>query len=213
MDKVRSHNDNQLKKFKSTPQGVGWNSLESQIIRFDQSIKVLSGEGKECFSLNDLGCGYGALLRHLLDKGYAIDYKGYDITSEITQNAFQHWAKLSHDQPISFAGIDELRPAQYTIASGLFGMKFDLDNETWLSYVLDVLDQINNNSEKGFAFNMLTKYSDSSSMRDELYYADPCWIFDYCKRNFSRNVALLHDYTLYDFTIIVRKNVNSIQTP
>jgi len=42
-------------------------------------------------------------------------------------------------------------------------------------------------------------------MREDLYYADPCFIFDYCKRNFSRNVALLHDYELYEFTIIVRK--------
>ncbi|MBM3138043.1 MAG: class I SAM-dependent methyltransferase, partial [Chloroflexi bacterium] len=30
-------------------------------------------------------------------------------------------------------------------------------------------------------------------------------LFDYCKVNFSKNVALLHDYKLYDFTIIVRK--------
>ena len=33
------------------------------------------------------------------------------------------------------------------------------------------------------------------------------FFFDFCKRNFSRNVALLHDYGLYDFTIIVRKNI------
>ena len=39
-----------------------------------------------------------------------------------------------------------------------------------------------------------------------LYYADPCALFDYCKRNFSRNVALLHDYKIYDFTLIVRKS-------
>jgi hypothetical protein len=26
-----------------------------------------------------------------------------------------------------------------------------------------------------------------------------------CKRRFSRNVALLHDYDLYEFTVLVRK--------
>ena len=43
-------------------------------------------------------------------------------------------------------------------------------------------------------------------MRADLYYADPCFLFDYCKRNFAKDVAILHDYSLYDFTLIVRKN-------
>ena len=42
-------------------------------------------------------------------------------------------------------------------------------------------------------------------MRPDLYYADPCELFDRCKRRYSRNVALLHDYDLYEFTILVRK--------
>jgi hypothetical protein len=44
-------------------------------------------------------------------------------------------------------------------------------------------------------------------MRADLYYADPAQVFDYCKRRFSPNVALLHDYGLYEFTILVRKQV------
>jgi hypothetical protein len=56
---------------------------------------------------------------------------------------------------------------------------------------------------------MLTKYSDAERMagRPDLFYGDPLFFFDFCKRNFSRNVALLHDYGLYDFTIIVRKDI------
>ena len=41
-------------------------------------------------------------------------------------------------------------------------------------------------------------------MRPDLYYADPCRLFDHCKRRYSRHVALLHDYGLYEFTILVR---------
>jgi len=43
--------------------------------------------------------------------------------------------------------------------------------------------------------------------RPDLYFGDPLLYFDFCKRNFSRNVALLHDYGLYDFTILVRKDI------
>jgi hypothetical protein len=54
---------------------------------------------------------------------------------------------------------------------------------------------------------MLTSYSDSGRMarRPDLYFADPLFYFDYCKRNFSPDIALLHDYGLYDFTVLVRK--------
>jgi hypothetical protein len=62
-------------------------------------------------------------------------------------------------------------------------------------------------SSKGFAFNALTKYSDEDKMQDYLFYSDPLYLFDYCKKHFSRNVALLHDYNQYDFTILVRKIV------
>lgn len=43
-------------------------------------------------------------------------------------------------------------------------------------------------------------------MKEHLYYADPAELFDHCKRNYSRNVALLHDYGLYEFTVLVRKD-------
>ena len=45
--------------------------------------------------------------------------------------------------------------------------------------------------------------SDPDRMRDDLYYADPCFFFDHCMRRFSRRVALLHDYELFDFTMLV----------
>ena len=72
--------------------------------------------------------------------------------------------------------------------------------------MLSVLSEFNQLSLHGFSSNFLTKYSDADKMRSDLYYADPMFLFDYCKRNFSRNVALLHDYRLYDFTLVVRKD-------
>ncbi len=69
-----------------------------------------------------------------------------------------------------------------------------------------MLEKFNSLCRKGFSCNFLTKYSDANRMRSDLYYADPCFLFDYCKRHFSKNIALLHDYQLYDFTLIVRKD-------
>ena len=65
---------------------------------------------------------------------------------------------------------------------------------------------MNANSLKGFAFNCLTSYSDPEKMRADLFYPNPCQVFDHCKTKFSRHVALLHDYGLYEFSILVRKS-------
>jgi hypothetical protein len=56
-------------------------------------------------------------------------------------------------------------------------------------------------SKLGFAFNLLTTFVDWK--KDVLYYADPMHYFEYCKKNFSRYVTLLHDYPLYEWTLLV----------
>ena len=94
--------------------------------------------------------------------------------------------------------------ADYSVASGIFNVRLDQSDADWREYIVRTLEQMAATSRKGFAFNCLTSYSDADHMRPDLYYADPCWLFDLCKRRFSRNVALLHDYDLYEFTMLVR---------
>jgi len=95
--------------------------------------------------------------------------------------------------------------AAYGVASGIFNVRLDKSNDEWLKYVHQTLDILDRTCKRGFAFNCLTSYSDKEKMKDYLYYADPCQLFDLCKKRYSRQVALLHDYGLYEFTILVRK--------
>lgn len=88
----------------------------------------------------------------------------------------------------------EIKESDFVVASGIFAKKLDLKEYEFLSYILETLEIMHQKSLKGFAFNMLTSYPDKQ--RPDLYYANPCFIFDYCMRNFSRNVALLHDYQI-----------------
>jgi hypothetical protein len=94
--------------------------------------------------------------------------------------------------------------ADYVLASGIFNVRLDADPASWHEYVLATLDAFAARSERGFAFNMLTRYADPPLMRDDLYYADPGHYFRLCKERYSREVALLHDYELFEFTILVR---------
>ena len=59
-------------------------------------------------------------------------------------------------------------------------------------------------SRRAYAFNTLTGWSDPPRMRPELFYGDPCAFFAHCKRRHARDVALLHDYGLYEWTLLVR---------
>ena len=105
------------------------------------------------------------------------------------------------------ADAGQLRPADYSVASGLFNVKQDASLECWQRYVVSLLCRLDELSVRGFAFNVLTSYSDKEKMRPDLYYADPRQLFDFCQRQFSRWVTVLHDYGWFEFTMIVRKDI------
>ena len=185
----------------ATARGVDWNSEESQELRFAQLLKVADG-ADSTFGLNDFGCGYGALVDYLARNGYDVRYRGFDVSAAMLQ-----YARRSHEDPprvVFMDREDELEPTDFTVASGIFNVRLDVPDDRWRTYVETTLEKLAGLSRGGFAFNMLTSYSDADKMRPDLYYGDPSWFFELCKRRYSRNVALLHDYGLYEFTMIVR---------
>jgi SAM-dependent methyltransferase len=182
-----------------TAAGVDWNSVQSQRLRFAQLMRV--AEGEEQLTINDWGCGYGALVDFLDDNGQRFDYCGYDVAEEMVSAADERF----RDRSFRFTtDRNDVPVADYTVASGIFNVRLDVGDETWLAHLLRTLAEMRAVSRKGFSFNMLTSYSDPERMRPDLYYADPGVILDHCIRHFSRRVAVLHDYELYEFTTIVR---------
>ncbi|CAN5492886.1 class I SAM-dependent methyltransferase [soil metagenome] len=200
---IKEYYEINLQKHGATAQGVGWKNQEAQEVRFNQLAKVIYTDTP--ISINDLGCGTGDLFDFLAGKFGPISYRGYDVIPEmITMAKEQHAASGAAFDLINQSG--EMLKADYTIASGIFNLKFDSSGESWKDYILSTLHVMNDKSSKGFSFNALTSYSDKEMMKEELFYSDPKWLFDYCRTKFARNVALLHDYNLYDFTILVKKN-------
>ncbi|MBE7386054.1 MAG: class I SAM-dependent methyltransferase [Leptolyngbya sp. SIO1E4] len=199
---VRDYYTDKVLAFGETPKGVDWNSLQSQELRFDQLLQICDQDIN--FSLNDLGCGYGYLLDYMRKKTLEFTYRGYDLSEEMIRRARVRHVNSGNCQ--FFSNNDALQIADYAVASGILNVKLNHSTADWEQYVLSTLHTLNDFSQRGFAFNVLTSYSDQEYMRADLYYADPCFYFDYCKRNFSRNVVLLHDYDLYEFTMLIRKN-------
>jgi SAM-dependent methyltransferase len=192
--------DRALEEHGPTPRGVDWNSPEAQDLRFEQILKLFVGNGP--FTVNDYGCGYGALIPYLRERGYEFAYTGYDLSQRMRDHGRELFGDAGN---IRFVDREEdLAPADYTIASGVLHMKMDVDFDAWTEHALETIQTLGRLTTRAFAFNALTKYSDPDRMRPDLYYADPGFFFDYCKRNLARDVALLHDYGAYEFTMIVR---------
>jgi SAM-dependent methyltransferase len=183
-----------------TPRGADWNSEESQHLRFSRLLLLCNEPGS--FSLNDYGCGYGALALYLAGRGMACDYRGLDVSDVMVAQARLALAGL----PRCTVSTDPaaLAVADYTVASGIFNVRLDADRDEWEAHARETLARMAAVSRRGFAFNCLTTHADPDRMRRDLYYADPTAWFDHCRRTFSPRVALLHDYPLWEFTILVR---------
>jgi hypothetical protein len=65
--RTRLHYRDSFERHGPTPQGVDWNGEASQRRQFDELMRILPAAGP--FSVNDFGCGYGALADVLLARG------------------------------------------------------------------------------------------------------------------------------------------------
>jgi SAM-dependent methyltransferase len=182
---------------------VGWKDEDSQLLRFDKLVSVIAPRhAAEEISVNDFGCGYGAMFNYLDNlAGVRLGkYYGYDISEEMLTAAKQAVA----DPRAEFIQSSEVKTeADYSFVSGTFNVKLEASDEAWAEHIKKVLVNLASTSRKGFAFNLLSTYVDWK--QDHLFYADPFLFFDFCKRSISPYVSLLHDYPLYEWTIIVRK--------
>ena len=189
-----------LKNCGAEPAGVGWRDTASQNLRFEKLATVIDATS-DGITVNDLGCGYGAFYEYLTARGFVLrHFRGYDISKDMLVEARRRCA-ASEVELIGGAVLD--KPADYSFASGIFNVRLEHAEEFWIQHILQTLANMNQFSIRGFAFNMLTKYVDYRE--DHLFYADPLYFFDICKREFGGAVSLLHDYPLYEWTILVHK--------
>ncbi len=203
LKKLDKYFEEKLNIHGTSAKGVDYNSEQAQLIRFEQLVRVINAASP--FTVIDYGSGYGAMFDFLLRKGWEFEYFGVDSIKKMVlagkkiHNNFSNCHFTTEE--------NDLTPADYLIAGAIFNIKLNASEADWQKHILNTLKKMDQLCLKGFSFNMLTLYSDADRMsqRPDLHYGDPCFYFDFCKRNFSKNVALLHDYDLYDFTILVRK--------
>jgi SAM-dependent methyltransferase len=198
---VAAYYSSKLAEHGPTARGVDWNSEASQTQRHQQFLHLLGNEWKA--SILDLGCGYGDFFRFLHERGFRGTYIGYDIVPEMIAEARRkHGADKDR---LWRVGAAPNETADYAIASGILNVKGEISMNEWTDHVYHVIDMLARAARYGFGFNMLSLASAPERRRPDLYYADPTAMLNNCIRRFGRQVTLLQDYGLWEFTLVIRK--------
>ena len=179
---------------------------KSQLKRFEVLSSYIP---QESFTALDIGCGLGHLQTYLAETKKNFHYHGADIVPEFITMCRK---KFSGNSNVSFSQTDLLenneglaKSYDYVIICGIFNNKVD-DNWGFLTSMITKAFALTTHT---LSFNLLSTYVDHQAK--ELYYVDPCVVFDYCKKNLSRKVTLRHDYIVkegsipYEYTIHVTK--------
>ncbi len=197
---IGSYYADRLAKHGTTPQGVDWNGKESHSLRHRQFLRLLCLDPDA--SVIDLGCGYGDFLPFVREAGHRGRFVGYDLAAPMIDAA-----RSLHGEGSDRAwhiGSVPIATEDYAIASGILNVKGPTSQGEWQAYVEATIETLAKSSSRGFAFNMLSLSSDPEKRRPDLHYADPSGTIAYCIARYGRHIALLQDYGLWEFTVIVR---------
>jgi SAM-dependent methyltransferase len=202
-DSIQRYYDAKISSHGATPRGVDWDSITTQEVRFAQLVRICDFTNP--LTLNDAGCGYGALASYLARyfTGSDIDYLGFDVSPAMIQHARHVRRQLA--RAIYLIGMESPRIADYGVASGLFNVKLGYPVEQWEYFVEQTLYNLCKTSRKGFAVNFLAPVRMDVSDRIHYRTTPERWVA-FCERELQSSVDVLADYGLREFTLLVERD-------
>ena len=206
---VGAHYEATLARHGTTAKGVDWKDDDSHRLRHHQFLRLIERDPDA--SVLDMGCGYGDFLPFLRAHGHRGRYIGTDIAPAMVAAARARHGEGS-DRGF-LLGVATPEPADYAVGSGIMNVIRGASAEAWGGYVDSTIGALAASSRRGFAFNMLSLNSDPERRRADLHYADPAVVMGQCLARFGRHVAVLQDYGLWEFTVIVRHPSSQTASP
>ena len=207
LGQVEQYYSKKILTYGPTPLGVDWSCVPTQEMRFVQLLKICEFDSTPdaAMRLNDVGCGYGALLAFLgrRHRQKTIDYVGLDISPAMIVHAQKRWKNRALTSfQVASSGF---RMADYAVASGIFNVKLAQPTALWEQMIAQMLDDMHATSERGFAVNFLAPMPDGTPHVPELYCAPPEVWRSYCQKVLGAQVEVVTGYGLREYTLLVRK--------
>ena len=199
--RVDAYYSDKIKAFGATPRGVDWTCLATQNLRFVQLLRACDFSAD--FSLNDVGCGYGALLAFCQERhpDRQIDYTGIDLSAAMVRAARLHWRGAPRARFV--VGARCPRSADFSIASGLFNVCQSSARDEWESFVRATLRELARASSKAFSANFMAPLDPGAPVVPQLYRTAPAPWVDFCVDELGGRVRLIEGYGLREFTLLV----------
>jgi SAM-dependent methyltransferase len=183
--------------------GVDWACQPTQQLRFVQLLRLC--DFTRPFSLNDVGCGYGALLGFMAKRyrNLELDYLGTDLSQAMIDRARPStWPSIRS----RFAVTGTIpRVADYSVASGIFNVRLKQPAARWRLFIKQTLADMHAASRVGFAINFLAPSGPGMRAIPELYRVAPEVWASHCQQQFGSDVELIEGYGMREFTLLVRR--------
>lgn len=190
-----------VEAFGVTPRGVDWTCEATQNLRFVQLLRHCDRTSPA--SINDLGCGYGALLAFCRERWpeWRIDYLGIDLSDAMIRAARSRWP----DEPgVRFVhGTCGPRVADQSIASGIFNVCGPIERNEWEDFICATLRALKASSRRGFAVNFMAELAPGATGPRELYRTSPTRWIEFCEGELGLRTVVIRDYGLREFTLWV----------
>lgn len=194
--------DHRISDHGDTAAGVLWKNPDGQLLRFELLAGILdAAPATSMVSINDLGCGYGALLDFLdnLPGMLKFDYAGYDISKRMIETARRRTDRSNAGFHVSHKAIHR---ADYSFVSGTYNLKLGIEDAPWRNFVCASLADLWSKTGVALAFNMLDARAGKKA--DGLYYAESADFMNFA-RSLSGDVTLIDDYPLEEWTIYLKR--------
>lgn len=199
---VGRHYSQLLDRFGPTPLAVGWTCIPTQELRFVQLAKLFADASD--FSVNDIGCGYGALLAYVRrrHRKARVDYLGIDVSQAMVDEATRKWKKAAGARFVIAEGI--YRTADFCVASGTFNVKLGHGLAAWENLVSQTLADMYSRCMRGVAVNFLSQDARLDEVAEHYRCAPDRWIEQ--GQRLGARVEVLEDYGMPEFTLLLRRH-------
>ena len=155
-------------------------------------------------SLLDFGCGTAHLFDFLDRKNYQnISYTGLDISQKFIDTAKEKYPNNTFYCIDIFDSDENIPNFDYIVMNGIFTEKRELSFDEMWDYFTKLVSVIYNKTEKGFAFNVMSKTVEWE--RDDLFHLSLDTLSDFLSKNLTRNFIIRNDYGLFEYTVYVFK--------
>jgi SAM-dependent methyltransferase len=204
---IEAYYSARVAKYGATPLGVDWSCQATQSLRFVQLLKICDFSAP--FTLNDIGCGYGALAAFLAMRypEAKIDYLGLDLSRAMVSRARRRFSSPDCRFVVRTASP---RIADYSVASGIMNVSCSYSRAIWESFVATTLREMRRTSRLGFSVNFLSDAARAKTSADasveSLYRTIPERWIRYCERDLGCSVETIDNYGIREFTLLVRCN-------